>query len=355
MRTLATVVVAVGAVALLTGGCSMFRKAPPAVAATETAAAPAAPAATPAPVAAVEAPAPKPAAPAAAAAPATAPVVAAAATPAKPAAPDWTRARTVTIVLAEGAMAPAETILEAGTPVRIEIRNTRRTGQTVSAGDLFRQGTVRTAVAGPTRRDHTPVGFKGVEMEALAYHAVNNLNRMTPHEMDVAAATKNPFDDAPAPPTPIDFGALLGNLGANPFGAPSATPAAGGFPDIAAMGAPEPKPAPAAPADAAFAALAMAPAPEAGLEPEKELPLLAGWSANRTLSSVSVEPGESVFITFLPTTPGTYRLGASGGLFGTSATVLVVAKGELPPSTEAARPAANLSLLGKEANPPEAK
>lgn len=344
MRTLATVVVAVGAVALLTGGCSMFRKAPPAVAATETAAASAA-AATPTPVAA--------AAPVGAPAPTPAPAVAAA--PARPAAPDWKRARTVTIVLAEGAMAPAETILEAGTPVRIEIRNTRRTGQTVSAGDLFRQGTVRTAVAGPTRRDHTPVGFKGVEMEALAYHAVNNLNRMTPHEMDLAAATKNPFDDAPAPPTPIDFGALLGNLGANPFGAPAGAPAAGGFPDIAAMGAPEPKPAPAAPADAAFAALAMAPAPEAGLEPEKELPLLAGWRANRTLSSISVEPLESVFITFLPGTPGTYRLGASGGLFGTSATVLVLAKGELPPSTEAARPAANLSLLGKEANPPEAK
>ncbi len=293
MRTLATVVVAVGAVALLTGGCSMFRKAPPAVAATEPAAAPAA-AATPAPVAAaapVGAPAPAAAAPAPT--PTVAPAPAVAAAPAKPAAPDWTRARTVTIVLAEGAMAPAETILEAGTPVRIEIRNTRRTGQTVSAGDLFRQGTVRTAVAGPTRRDHTPGGFKGVEMEALAYHAVNNLNRMTPHEMDVAAATKNPFDDAPAP--------------------------------------------------------------EAGLEPEKELPLLAGWRANRTLSSISVEPLESVFITFLPGTPGTYRLGASGGLFGTSATVLVLAKGELPPSTEAARPAANLSLLGKEANPPEAK
>ena len=70
--------------------------------------------------------------------------------------------------------------------------------------------------------------YSAAKMEEIAFTGITNIIALTPHEQDQARTSRNPFDRPPAPPTPIDFGDLLGDLGAfgaDPFGLNRPAPA----------------------------------------------------------------------------------------------------------------------------------
>ena len=110
-------------------------------------------------------------------------------------------------------VAPDEIAFLVGQPVQLQIRNIGTTPAVFQAPAFFRAIAVRTVAETTVEAPFRPMGFNGKRMEQIAFEGVPHLLRMTPHEQDVARTSRNPFDTPPAPPTPIDFGDLLGGLG----------------------------------------------------------------------------------------------------------------------------------------------
>jgi hypothetical protein len=209
----------------------------------------------------------------------------------------WANPTVADVLLTDFAIAPSSRTFVVGEAVRLQIRNTGDVDHVFAAPGFFNAVAVRTVTAIDEPRQPAPTGYTGEKMTELAYHGVAQIIRLTPHEQELAQTTRNPFDGPPAPATPIDFGDLLGDLGAlgaDPFGI-NAPAQANPLGDIAPAPtpvnpfAPAPPPAnpfdvlgglaaapPATPAPPAPAAQAQAPTVE-GLPPAREEELLADW------------------------------------------------------------------------------
>lgn len=284
---------------------------------------------------------------------------------------NWTNPTVTTLNVTDHVVAPDTIGFLVGEPVQLLIRNVGTRETTLRAPAFFRAVAVRTVAETVVEPPFQPRGFTGDRMEKIAFEGVPQLLRLTPHEQEVAKRSPNPFDAPPAPPTPIDFGNLLGNLGANPFGAgaaaaaaDAAAPAAEGAPaapanpfdilgGLAAQAAapPPPPPAPeptppvptATPAEAAAAGVAVQP----GVTEAHEETLLKEWGAGQIagLESITLAPGAAVYVTFVPLRPGTYSLGGRG-----EARILSPEEATLAP--EVAAPAGDVQLYRAEAKAP---
>ena len=280
----------------------------------------------------------------------------------------WENARPATILLADFVVAPYVTTFVVGQPVRLTIRNTGENAHVFAAGAFFDAIAVRTVfeVSGP------PVpakrGYGAAKMEEIAFHGVGQLIILTPHEQDLARTSKNPFDRAPA--TPIDFGDLLGDLGAlgaDPFGLNAAKP-----PDPFGVGVPTPAPAnpfdvlgaagctarpaptPAAPTSAPAATAERAVDP--GLDFDREGLLLKEWGPSliASIDTITIQLGDAAQITFVPLRAGTYAVSAPRGyaLLGMAGRVRIVSPADATAPLEVAGPAADFGLLGGETKTP---
>ena len=239
---------------------------------------------------------------------------------------NWTNPTVVVVNLTEYAIAPEDLAFVVGEPVQLQIRNTGARDNVFSAPAFFRAVAVRTVAESAVEVPPKAKGFNAARMEQIAFEGVPQLLRLTPHEAELARTSRNPFDRAPAAPTPIDFGDLLGDLGANPFGLgpdPAAAPAEGApanpFDVLGALGAPvntnpsppppaAPQPTPpvvtATPAEAAAAAGVTV---QQGVAEGRENTLLTEWGAGKLvgLQGFTLKPGEAVYVTFVALTPGT--------------------------------------------------
>ena len=292
---------------------------------------------------------------------------------------NWTNPTIVTLGLTEGAVAPDELAFLVGEPVQLQIRNTGTRDTVFRAPAFFRAVAVRTVAEAMVEAPFRPMGFNAKRMEQIAFEGVPQLLRLTPHEQEVARTSRNPFDAAPAPATPIDFGDLLGGLGANPFGAgaaaaqadAAAAPATAAptnpFDVLGALGAAAPapppppatpQPTPVAPAEtAAQAAAAAGLTVQAGVEEAHEQTLLKEWGAGKLvgLESIALKAGEAVYITFVPLTPGTYGFSAQGGrslVGGMRGRVHILSADQATLAPEVAAPAADVQLYRAETKAP---
>jgi uncharacterized cupredoxin-like copper-binding protein len=300
----------------------------------------------------------------------------------------WDNPAVADILLTDFAIAPAARTFVVGEAVRLQIRNTGNVAHTFSAPGFFEAVAIRTVTATNEPRMPRPTGFSGAKMEEIAFHGVGQVIRLTPHEQELARNSRNPFDRPAGPARPIDFGDLLGDLGAfgadrfglntptppNPFGdiAPGLLEGLGG--GAAAASPPRATPAPATRAVPAnpfdvFGALGAAPAPaptpaapaartvEEGLPTMREEQLLAEWGAGKIggIATVTVDPGAVVNITFVLVRTGSFAISTGSRLFafwGMGGTLRIVGPDEAAPLGEAAPPAADLALLGGETRRP---
>ncbi len=283
----------------------------------------------------------------------------------------WDNPAVADILLTDFAIAPSSRTFVVGEPVRLQIRNTGEIEHTFAAPGFFNAVAVRTVTANNEPRTLAPTGYTGDKMAELAHHGVGQIVRLTPHEQELARTTRNPFDGPAAPATPIDFGDLLGDLGAlgadpfglnapaNPFGdiapppAPGAAAPANPFDVLGGLAAAPPAP----PAPVAAPVAQAAPAVAEGLAPEREGELLADWGPGRIggLETVAVEPGATVYITLVPVRTGTFAVSAASRLFafwGMGGLLRIVEKDEALAPGEAAPPAADLALLRTETKAP---
>ncbi|MBM3507902.1 MAG: hypothetical protein FJX64_09360 [Alphaproteobacteria bacterium] len=299
---------------------------------------------------------------------------------------DWNNPAVADIILTEYAVAPTTMTFVVGQPVRLRIRNTGDKAHTFAAPGFFDAVAVRTLTTQPVERPLTPTGYAAAKMDDIAFHGVGQIIRLTPHEQELARTTRNPFDAPPAPARPIDFGDLLGDLGAlgpDPFGLNAPAPA-NPFGDIAprppqSAGAPAPgaaaqaTPAPANPFDV-LGALGAAPAPpaptptptpapaqaaatpraatEPGLPEERENELIADWGPGvlAGLNGITLAPGEAATLTLLPLRTGTFGMSMTrlAAFLGMTGTLRIVEPDAAPLPPEVQPPAADLALLGGE-------
>lgn len=288
---------------------------------------------------------------------------------------NWTNPTVATLGLTEGAVAPDELAFLVGEPVQLQIRNIG-TGDTVfRAPAFFRAVAVRTVAETSVEAPFRAKGFNAKRMEQIAFEGVPQLLRLTPHEQEVARTSRNPFDAPPAPPKPIDFGDLLGGLGANPFGpapadaaaAPGAAAPANPFDVLGALGAPAQapppppattQPTPVLPAESAAQAAAAAGVDvQPGVEEAHEQTLLKEWGAGKLvgLESIPLKAGEAVYVTLVPLTPGTYAFTAQGGrgfTRGTRGRVHILTADQATLALEVAPPAADIQLYRAETKAP---
>ncbi len=285
----------------------------------------------------------------------------------------WDNPAVADILLTDFAIAPSSRTFVVGEPVRLQIRNTGEIEHTFAAPGFFNAVAVRTVTANNEPRTLAPTGYTGEKMAELAHHGVGQIVRLTPHEQELARTTRNPFDGPAAPATAIDFGDLLGDLGAlgadpfglnapaNPFGdiapAPAQGAAAPANPFDVLGGLAAAPPATPAPPAAPVPMAQPAPAIAEGLAPESEGELLADWGPGRIggLETVAVEPGATVYITFVPVRSGTFAVTTASRLFafwGMGGVLRIVDKDEALSPAEAAPPAADLALLRIETKAP---
>lgn len=296
-------------------------------------------------------------------------------------------------MMAEFAFAPRQPVFVQGQPVRLELANSGYVTHVFSSPGFFRSVAIRSVVTGPSRPPIRPAGWPDDAMTELTLLTVTEILAMTPHELELARESTNPFDAPPAAATPIDFGDLLGDLplGAFDLGAPAeeaappegealpALPPAGPAPadgdalpaDPFAVPPAEPLPAdePAVAADEPAPALEVpalaAEEPAPAVEPVDAIPLedeallLAEWDGADDftgMTRIDIPPGASVWVTFVPVRTGTFGLAnlrpfAALGMFGR---ITIVPPDQAPIRTEIALPAADLTLLEGEAmEPPE--
>ena len=301
---------------------------------------------------------------------------------------DWANPANARIMMSEFAFAPRLPVFVQGQPTRLELTNAGAVPHVFSAPEFFRAVSIRSVVTGPARRPVRPAGWPDAALQELTLRTVTDVLAMTPHELELARESTNPFNAPPTEATPIDFGDLLGDLplGAFDLGAPADAPAvppaasdaaalpalppADGAPlnpfaipdaDAAAAPAAPPEPAPAnvetpAPepvvADLADAEPPM-PEPDAITEAD-EAQLLAQWGGAdpfAEMNFVQIPPNTSVWITMVPVRTGTFALAnlRPFALLGMSGTITVIPRSMVPPLAEIAYPVANLTFLAREA------
>ncbi len=323
---------------------------------------------------------------------------------------DWSKPIPAKILIADFTLGVPPTEFVVGQAYQLEIRNVSASGRSFVAPGFFRAITVRQLVVSTGKPRLEQAGFGADAMEALAYRTAEVIAAMlppgfelvdepddsfvlnlTPEQEAALAQPVAPAGDLPANPFALG-GEVAGELPANPFalagdGAEIADAAAaeadlGG--EVLALveepAAPEIGPevadapmaanleemipeeiAPAEPAPLDFAANvepleAVPDVPEVLIVDEaEELTLLAEWTALEGAfaapSGLDLPPNSSMFLTFAPTTPGTFEVRDSSRIAGLGArgVVTFVNPGDLARLPEAARAAADLALLIGEA------